>query len=186
MIAPGMSMFEQTMGDGFDRLHGALQRFHRLAGRHRLEGWIEADAPASAPARLLALCLGTPRRAQSGPFQFELDARPQEETWTRYFPSRTMTSRLRLAAGQVVEYLGAARLVFDIHEVGGRLEMRLQRLHFLGIPCPGWLMPRLMAIETGDGDSSHFLHFQIHAALPLVGVVAGYRGHLVIPSEDHV
>jgi hypothetical protein len=28
------------------------------------------------------------------------------------------------------------------------------------------------------------LRFQIHAALPLVGVVAGYRGHLVIPREE--
>jgi len=181
MIASGKSMFERAMGDGFDRLDAAVQRFHRLAGRQRLEGWIETDAPASAPARLLALCLGTPRRAQNGPFQFELDARPEEETWTRYFPSRTMTSRLRLAKAQVVEYLGAARLSFDVCEVGGRLEMRLQRLHILGIPCPRWLMPRLAAIETGEEDR---LHFQIHAALPLVGVVAGYRGHLVIPREE--
>ena len=47
-----------------------------------------------------------------------------------------MTSRLGLASGQVVEQLGAARLTFDLVEVGGRLVMRLQHLRFLGIPCP--------------------------------------------------
>jgi hypothetical protein len=111
--------------------------------------------------------------------RFELDAQPESETWTRHFPSQRMRSRLVLVDRQVVERLGPARMTFDLRESGGRLEMRLRRFHFLGVPCPAWLMPRVVAEETGDGER---LQFNVQAALPLAGVVAGYRGHLEIPG----
>jgi hypothetical protein len=71
---------------------------------------------------------------------------------------------LRRVDGCLVEPLGAARLVFALDEANGGL--RMQSLRFLGIPCPAWLWPRLVAEEAGDG-----------------GRVVGYRGHLVVPHE---
>ena len=57
--------------------------------------------------------------------------------------------------------------------------MQLVRLRFLGVPCPRWLMPAIVADETaGEGR----LHFEIRASLPLVGVVTRYRGHLDVPG----
>jgi hypothetical protein len=175
-----LSMYEQAMGERYARLGSALQRFHRLAGRQVLLGQVETQAPASWPARALALCLGSPRHASTGPIRFELDARPDAETWTRHFPKRTMTSHLHLVSGSIVERLGPVRLSFDLQEHEGRLHMHLQRLHVLGIPCPAFLMPRVVAEETGVGDR---LQFNVQAALPLVGVVAGYRGYLMVPPE---
>jgi Domain of unknown function (DUF4166) len=60
------------------------------------------------------------------------------------------------------------------------LRMRLQAMRFLGIPCPAWLRPRIVAEETGDGSR---LHFRIEAAVPGIGRVVGYRGHLVVQDE---
>ena len=174
-------MYERAMGQNFSRLATVVQRFHRLSGLHVLHGQVEADAPRSLSGKLLALFLGTPRQAFSGAIRFELDASPTAETWTRYFPGRTMTSRLHICSGKVVEHLGAARLTFDLVESAGRLEMRLMRLRFLGIPCPNWLMPQLVAQETEHGD---LLQFRVQAALPLVGVVASYRGHLTVPAQE--
>ncbi|WP_443083400.1 DUF4166 domain-containing protein [Variovorax sp. PBL-E5] len=77
--------------------------------------------------------------------------------------------------------MGAARLDFDLREAGGRLEMHLRGLRFLGVPCPRWLLPRLVAEETGDGDR---LHFRVRASLPLVGTVTSYRGHLRIDPPE--
>jgi hypothetical protein len=173
-------MYERAMGEDFERLPAAVRRFHRLAGTRQLQGWVETDAPVSILAKLVALCLGSPLEARSGPMRFELDAQPASETWTRHFPAQRMTSRLALEGRQVVERLGPARMTFELRESGGRLEMRLRRFHFLGVPCPAWLMPRVVAEETG-GDER--LHFKVQAALPLVGVVAAYRGHLEIPDE---
>lgn len=69
-----MSMYQRAMGDRYERLSDAVQRFHRLTGRHVLHGRVKTDAPGSLPAKILALCLGTPRKGCNGPILFELDA----------------------------------------------------------------------------------------------------------------
>jgi hypothetical protein len=159
----------------------AVRRFHRLAGHQLLQGHVQVDAPATWAARALAWCLGSPQRGGSGDVRFELHASAACETWTRYFPSKTMTSRMRLERSRVVEQLGAARLTFNLVGTPHRLEMRLIGMRFMGIPCPRWLLPRIVAEETGDADR---LHFSVQATLPLVGTVASYRGHLVVGEEQ--
>jgi hypothetical protein len=90
-----------------------------------------------------------------------------------------MKSTLSLQAGQLTEHLGLARLWFDLEESGSKLNMRLTRLTFLGIPCPGWALPAIIAHESGEGDQ---LHFSVRASVPLIGRVAGYEGYLVLPA----
>ena len=166
------------MGPAFARLAPALARFHSLKGVHRLQGEVEVEAPASTSGRLLAWALGAPQRSARGSIVFDLQATPMAEVWTRHFPARTRTSTLQACRGQVVERLGAARLGFALGEEQGRLIMRLESLHFLGIPCPAWLRPRIVAEETGQGDT---LHFRVQAVVPWVGQVVHYQGHLVVP-----
>jgi hypothetical protein len=72
-------------------------------------------------------------------------------------------------------------LTFELLEAAGALEMRLERLHFLGVRCPLWLMPQVVALESGVADS---LNFQVKASLPLIGTVASYSGYLSMPSEN--
>lgn len=179
----GPSLFERVLGERFAALPPALRRFHRLSGRHELHGLVETDAPDSSVGRLLAWCLGTPTRATHGRIRFVLEAAPDSETWTRHFPGRTMRSRMRFGAGHVVEQMGLARLVFALELSNGRLRMHLAGLRFLGVPCPAWLRPRLVAEETGDRTAGvERLHFRIEARVPGVGQVVGYRGHLVLPD----
>ncbi|MCY7389072.1 MAG: DUF4166 domain-containing protein [Burkholderiales bacterium] len=173
------SMYERVMGESFGRLAESVQQFHRLVGKHELTGMVQVDAPKSILAILLARLLGTPLSANEGPIKFKLDARPSEETWTRHFPSNVMTSHLQLRNGQLVEKLGAARLTFALLENNGRLNMQLRRLQFFGIPCPKWLMPIVVAEETGfDGR----LYFHVRAEVIFVGVVASYQGYLSLSS----
>jgi hypothetical protein len=174
------------MGVGYARLAPALQRFHRLRGRHTLHGEVTTDAPASPLAALLARGLGSPCRATRGPIRFELDVDTGGETWTRHFPGWTMSSRLREVGGEIVERLGAARLAFSLTEVDGRLVMRLRGLRFLGIPCPACMRPRIVAEETGEqgADGRQRLHFRVEARVPGLGQVVGYRGHLELPLAD--
>lgn len=179
-MTASMSMFEQAMGAEFATLDAAVQRFHRLAGHHTLQGWVETTAPRSWMARLLAISLGSPLRNSEGPIRFELQAAPDQETWSRFFPTQGMRSTMHLCDGDIVECLGAARVTFHLSVAEKRLVMGLKRLHFLGIRCPAWLAPRLLAEECGAGDR---LQFQIRATVPFVGVVASYRGYLEMPQE---
>lgn len=174
-------MYERALGDDYEALPAAVQRFHRLRGRNVLSGWVETHAPQTILAKVLAACLGTPRSSSSGPIRFELSASPAEETWTRHFPAQTMTSRMRLVDGHIEERLGAARLTFDLLAVEDSLSMRLASMRFFGVPCPKWLMPRIVADERGADDQIHFL---IAAELPLVGVVASYRGYLEVSKKE--
>lgn len=173
-------MYETAMGPAFERLAEPLKTFHRTRGRRTLHGEVRTEAPASMLARLLARCLGTPLAPSSGAIRFELDAQPTCEVWIRHFPTRTMASRMRLERGELTERLGMARLHFQLGADGERLVMHLRGLRFLGIPCPHWALPRIVAEEEGrDGR----LYFLVRASLPLIGQVAGYSGYLVIHAR---
>lgn len=174
------SLYETVMGAEFAQLGTSVQRFHRLAGCHELHGWVETMAPRSVLAKLLALTLGAPMRASQGPLRFALRAQPHCETWTRFFPTQVMRSTLHRCDRELVEALGAVRLTFALAATEQRLVMRLLRVHFLGLRCPAWLAPRIVAEETGTADQ---LHFRVEAAVPFAGVVASYRGHLMLPNE---
>ena len=172
-------MYETVMGPAFEALADPVKSFHRTHGRRTLHGWVRTEAPASWPARLLARSLGTPLDPVSGAIRFELDATPTCETWVRHFPGKTMRSRMRLVKGELTERLGPTLLHFQLLADEGRLVMRLRALKFLGIPCPRWALPRIVAEEEGrDGR----LYFRISAALPLIGQVAGYTGYLAIDA----
>lgn len=173
------SLYEQVLGNSFAQLPSTIQRFHRLAGRHELHGWVTTEAPASLPARWLARLLGTPTAAGGGPIRFEMTAHAEREVWTRHFPDHIMTSTLSRNGDDVVEHLGPARLRFELTESSGTLGMRLKGLRFLGLPCPRWLLPSIVAEETGAEDR---LHFRVMASLPLIGRVASYSGHLTLPE----
>lgn len=176
-----LSLYQQVLGTEFTRLPSPLQRFHALEGAHVLSGWVEVKAPASLVARALARCLGTPQNAQQGLIQFELKADAGEEVWTRHFPGKTMKSRLTHATGHIVERLGSARLWFALKGDSEMLKMELVRLRFLGIPCPRWLLPAIVAEETATPGQ---LHFRVEASLPLIGMVASYRGYLKLPDGE--
>lgn len=59
--------------------------------------------------------------------------------------------------------------------------MRLMGLHFMGVPCPRWLLPKVIAEETGQYDR---LHFRVQASLPVIGIVTSYRGHLTLAEKE--
>lgn len=175
-----LSLFEKVLSSDFAKLPPAVQRFHRLSGDVTLHGQAETLAPETPLAWALAVCLGAPRRASRGAIQFELSAAPTVETWTRRFPTISMTSRLALCGDHVEEKLGLARLTFRVSATEEQLSMQLEKMRFLGVPCPRWLLPRIVAEERGTDDQ---LHFNISAELPVAGKVASYTGHLDIPRR---
>jgi hypothetical protein len=130
---------------------------------------------------MLAMARGTPLTAQEGAIHFELVADEASELWTRRFPARVMRSRMTVREQRIVERLGPARLGFVLKGSADKLEMQLAGLHFLGIPCPRWLLPRIVAQETASAGR---LHFHVQASLPWIGTVTSYRGHLDLPHEE--
>lgn len=175
------SVYQQAMGAAFERLDPAVRAFHRLAGTHELHGWAETFAPRGGLARLLGRFLGTPLEDGAGTIRFDLDATPEGETWTRHYTHRTMTSRLRLHDGHLVEALGPTQLHFALQERDGALEMALRQVRVWGLRCPRWLLPDVIARESGRDDK---LDFHVQAHVRGLGRIAYYQGHLTIPKES--
>lgn len=174
------SMYETALAGAYAQLPSAVRRFHRLSGNTAMDGFVEITPAATWLGRLLSRMLGAPVSLQRGPMQFELAATPTVETWTRHFPSHTMRSTLQLVDRCVTEHLGAARVVFALTPSELALRLTLAKMSFLGFPCPRWLMPRVIAEESGQGTQ---MFFCITASLPLVGRIIDYRGHLVVPGD---
>ncbi len=177
---PTTSLYEQVLADRYETLPPTVRRFHRLTGHHHLTGWVQTRAPATWLARLLARGLGSPRETGEGALQFELHAAIEGEVWTRHFPGRTMRSCLQLVGGRLQERLGLTQLTFQLEASTEALNMRLVHLKFLGLPCPRWLMPRIVAKETGLGEH---LNFEVSAVVPGVGAVVYYCGYLQLPPQ---
>ena len=174
------SLYQRVMGSDFLQLPPAVQQFHSLHGNTVLSGWVDVRAPGTFVARCLARCLGAPLCDEQGSLRFELEADGASECWVRHFPRKTMQSRLESASEGIVEHLGAARLTFALRATPEMLQMRLVGLHFLGVPCPRWLLPAVVAEETASPGR---LHFRVQASMRVVGMVANYRGYLDLPPR---
>lgn len=171
-------LFERALGAQYMQLHPALQRFHRLRGRHELHGEVEVFRPATRLGRFVGWMLGSPLHNARGPIRFELHAAPGAEHWVRHFPGRTLQSRLRWQQERLQERMGPVRLHMEAVACDQRLELRLLGMHVLGWAAPRWLVPTIKAVETGAEGR---IHFDVAASYPWAGQVVGYRGWLALP-----
>ncbi len=138
------SLFERAMAEEFEQLDAAVQRFHRLAGRHCLVGEVRTQAPASWPARLLALCLGTPRQglhagtALAGPLKRALQSGGALQPAYRTDIQR-LHRKLRFQ-GAVIE------LALDRgHLIAGEQRLPVHEIEFELISGPPVALPALAA-----------------------------------------
>lgn len=172
------SVYRRHLGQAFEQLPDAVQRFHSLTGRHQLQGEVTVTGPEGRLGQCLGAILRFPTPGATQAFAFTLDATAEQERWQRHYPSRTMSSVLRTEGAWLVEQLGPVQLWFQLEASPQRLSMRLLRMTCLGLPVPRRFMPSIRAIETGDQNR---LHFDVAAWLPANTLVVAYRGHVELP-----
>ena len=180
-MTSGHSLYRQVMGDDFHWLPVELQIFHSTVGRVTLSGQCTVIGPDTVMGKLIGWVLALPKATGQTRFSFELEANTTTETWRRHFPGRLMTSRMSVIGATLVERLGPVDFHFKLEADSGQLAMLLERLIFCGIPCPEFLLPSVIAVETASPGK---LHFNVAARLPLVGLIREYRGFLNVEPEE--
>ncbi|NTT84871.1 DUF4166 domain-containing protein [Tabrizicola fusiformis] len=169
-----MSLFRTTLGADFARLPPGLQKLHDQPGRWT--GRAEVTRGTSWLARLLTRLAGFPPGGQV-PLTFTITATDAGEVWTRDFGRhRTRSTLCAGPGGTLCEVFGPFRVTMRPAVTLGGLALTVTALHFLGLPCPKFLLPREASTEVALPGG--VVGFDIRASLPGLGLLIRYRGEM--------
>lgn len=173
------SLYQQLVGARFGSLASSVQALHSRDGRHRYHGKVEVERGTGLLSRLCAWTTRLPR-AGRGPITVEILSQSGRERWTRVFAARAMRSWLWSRDGLLCERLGPATFGFRVSvetvaHGGSALIWRVARIWILGVPLPATWFSGVQAREY-EGKGRY--HFDVVAALPLIGMLVHYKGWL--------
>lgn len=185
------SLFEQAIGpEAFAALPDTVRAFHDLDAPAVWSGRANIEGAASLPARLVALAFAMPSTASDVPLTVAVERRLSEsaevpdETWTRCFASASFRSNLSSPApGVAFEHFAPFDFRIGLALSGSDLVYPVAGWRIGPLPLPLALAPRSVAREWQD-DTGRF-NFDVHLSLPIVGLLAHYRGWLLPrPAAD--
>jgi hypothetical protein len=167
-------LYARAMGPAFDALPPAVRDLHDFYTDAGASGEAVVTRGRGPVVHLLARLMGFPP-AGRWPLHVAFAERNGVEAWTRDYGGHIMKSELSLRPGGVIERFGPIRLAFGLVLQPGGLDMRLAGWSLFHIRLPRALAPRISATEREEDGR---FHFDVGAALPLLGEVVRYRGWL--------
>jgi NAD(P)-dependent dehydrogenase (short-subunit alcohol dehydrogenase family) len=173
------SLYARVMGTAFDALPPRVRAMHDVLRDHGATGRAVVTRGRTPLARVIAALFGFPSAGEHD-LHVGFAERDGVETWTRDFAGRKFHSRLSQHGPHLVEAFGPLRFGFDLIADTEGLTMHIRRWWLGPLPLPLALAPRSVAREWQAGDR---FHFDVPITLPLIGLVAHYRGWL--RSADH-
>ena len=176
------SLYRRVLGRRYAELCPAGQVLHD-AGTSVWSGRCDIDGAETAIGRLAARLLGFPRSATDVPIAVHFRTMHGREIWERHFPDRVLRSSQSIGsgswAGALVERFGPMAFRLGLRIEQQRLHLQMEGGRFLGMTLPRALLPRIDASESGD-RARHTFHVEV--AVPLLGRLVRYRGHLDVAA----
>jgi len=172
------SLFARVLAADFASLPPSLRRLHdgRAIRVHHGEG--EVRRGRGAGSRLCAALTRLPPEGTHA-VTVEIAADERGETWTRTFGTHRMRSRLWIDRAVLRERLGLVTFAFRLDADAVGLSWHVIGARMLGIALPLRWFADVCAREFAiDGRYA----FEIHAALPLVGLLVSYTGWLDVDA----
>lgn len=174
------SPFQVLLGSDFARLPEPVRRLHGLSYTAAAAGRAEVEPGGGVLAWLIRTVARLPRPGRDVPVTVSF--RPDDkggEYWRRNFAGRRYASGFAArgagAEGRLLERFGPFALYHRLTPRADGLAWLLVEWRLLGVPLPGWTLPRVNCFESADGD--RFL-FDIDVRFPIAGPVIHYRGWL--------
>ncbi len=178
----GGSIYQQVMGEAYEKLEKPLQVFHRQSESFTLEGKADIANGEGLLAKIARGFFGFPNARTDCPLTVTIGITEEGEHWDRSFDGKRMYSFQELGtgreAGLIVERFGVITVGLAIVENEGQLELMPRNWRFLGLPMPNFLLPSGRMFEHGANDR---FNFNVEIRLPVVGPVVSYRGWLKQP-----
>ncbi|MEO0667341.1 MAG: DUF4166 domain-containing protein [Pseudomonadota bacterium] len=164
------------LGDAFERLPPALQRFHAGTATATYSGTVTVRH-GNWLARLMCRLGGFPPTSVDRPMRMSITVSPDGEHWHRDFDGHVLASLVRqTGATQVSEKFGLFDVTMSpqVSETG--LDMPVTQIRVLGIPVPKMLLDTSGGAErvTSDGQVS----FNVTSRMWGLGLIISYAGTL--------
>jgi hypothetical protein len=173
------SLYEQIMGEAFQRLARPLQRFHSTGKSFQMRGRATVVRGRSILSRVISAIIGFPASTEDTEVNITIEPTVNRELWTRKFGSHMFRSCQFKGKGRyeglLVESFGPFNFGLAVVEEHARLGLVVRGWDVLGLPLPRFLMPASSAIEH---DADGRFNFDVKISLPVGGDVVHYRGWL--------
>ena len=173
--SPPPSLFANLLGAAFDRLPAGIRRIHAGSLPVRFSGACDIKRGSTVLGRLAGTLAGMPAAGSQVPLTIEIGAAVDGETWTRHFGTRQVRSRMTAEGGLLVERLGLLTIAFRLDANAHRIVWSPQGGRILGVALPEAFFRGVIASESLVAGR---YHFDVRAALPVIGLVIHYRGWL--------
>jgi len=170
-------LFALAMHRDFSRLPDPIRIIHSRQQCASASGRCDVDRSANPLALLIRALFRLPRAGRDLPVTVRFTQRGGTEHWERDFSGRIMRSRLSRARipGEITERFGAFVFTIRLRWDGTRLHYQIVKGKLFGIRLPRALLPRVAAFEQVVDER---FRFDVSLRVPLVGLLAHYRGWL--------
>jgi alkylated DNA nucleotide flippase Atl1 len=180
---PDVPLFRQLLGPAFDDLPPRLRELHDSKDVRQWSGVAEIRRGQGILARMISTLVGFPQAAKQVPVSVTFTPEKGKERWTRNFGGRRFSSTQSVGMGKdqylLAERFGIVTVALALVLDGGRLALIPRRWHVLGVPLPGFLLPKGESFESEENGR---FCFDVEISLPFVGLVVAYKGTLERPS----
>lgn len=169
-------LFARVLGDEFAALPAPVQNLHDQFGVQRFVGKADVTGAKTLLGRIAARMIGFPKTLEDIDVTVEIDANKDCEKWQRDFGGQRFHSVLSQRGARVTERFGPFSFTLDLKPEGDKLYYHVLRGRFLGVPMPRFLTP-ISDSHEGIDEEGRFT-FDVKLSLPMIGLVAHYRGWL--------
>nr|WP_276583465.1 SDR family oxidoreductase [Pseudomonas sp. RIT-PI-S] len=172
-------LYRNILGAAFSALPTRLQELHGNTRARRWTGLAQVRRGQNPIAAMVAAIIGFPKAAAQVPVTVTFSPEAGVERWTRSFDGKRFTSVQSAGTGKnehlLIERFGIASFALALVIEGDRLYLVPRRWSLLGVPMPRCLLPAGRSFET---EQDGYFCFDIEIAMPLIGLIVGYRGRL--------
>lgn len=174
---PVCCLFETALGSDWLRLSPEIRRLHAFRDGEAFSGTATVTRGSGWLPRLAAAFFGFPPAGRDVPVRVTMRRSDEMESWVRQFGDRRFRSRLRNGgAGRVWERFGPFSFLIALGVSDGELGFPVVAGRILGLPMPGFLLPRS---ESRESVRNGLFHFDVALHLPLTRqLMVRYRGWL--------
>ncbi|MEQ8823180.1 MAG: DUF4166 domain-containing protein [Filomicrobium sp.] len=172
-------IYRQVLGSAFDTLPQQVRSLHDSTKMRRWVGQAEVRRGKGVLANAIAWAIGFPAAASKIPVNVVLSPEARGERWTRDFGGKVFSSYQECGEGRnehlMIERFGIISVALALVAEDDRLYLIPRRWSCLGIPLPGFLLPRGTTFE--DEQDGNFC-FNVEITAPIVGLIVAYKGTL--------